>query len=245
MFSRLLVFFLLIFTVDGIAQTSAPGDTSHLKKKTIKVNVIDPHGKKRVQYSGNPIILDSVQKAIKVDPVLLIRGEFSVFYEWRLAQHFSIEGSAGITYIDLLYESFENGARFLNAAAEGNDVQFHSGIALRVQPRYFPSRYTTAIEGLYIAPTYCYRTWNMEYFVSNGLVSFPQDVKRQWKELRLQFGDQDCDPYSVVFTEWYLNFGVQFRSDDQVYSRGVTAEVRHVNETRLVLGAGIKIGFVL
>jgi hypothetical protein len=245
MFRLVSLFFLLIFSANAWAQTTAPGDTSQLKKKTIKVNVIDPKGKKRVQYSGDPIFLDSVQKAVKVDPVLLFRGEFSVFYEWRLAQHFSIEGSGGITFIDFLYETFENDARFLPQGQEANDVQFHTGISLRLQPRYFPSHYVTAIEGFYMAPVYSYRTWNMTYYVSNGLVSFPHEVKREWNEFRLQIGDQDCDPYSVVFTEWYLNIGVQYRSDDVVYSRGITAEVQHTNESRLVLGAGIKIGFVL
>ncbi len=245
MFRLLPVFFLLIFSANAGAQNSAPDDTTKLKKKTIKVNVIDPKGKKRVQYSGDPIFLDSVQKAAKIDPVLLMRGELSIFYEWRLAQHFSVEGGAGITYIDFLYETFENGARFLPDADEARDVQFHTGISLRLQPRYFPSRYQTAIEGFYIAPTYSYRTWNMTYYVNNGLVSFPHEVKREWNEFRLQIGDQDCDPYSVVFTEWYLNVGVQFRNDDSVFSRGVTAEILHENYSRVVLGAGIKIGFVL
>ncbi len=239
------IFFLLIFTLRMGAQTSTPEDTTRLQKKTIKVNVIDPKGKKRVQYNGEPLFLDSVQKAIKVDPCLLFRGEISVFYEWRLSRHFSAEGSVGITFIDFLYETFENGAQFLPQGEQANRVQFHTGIAARIQPRYYPSRYESAIEGLYIAPTFVYRTWNMEYFVSNGLVSFPHDVRRTWTEFRLQVGEQDCDPYSVVFTEWYLNIGIQMRNDDYVVSRGVTAEVRHENYSRMVFGAGIKIGFVL
>jgi hypothetical protein len=239
------IFFLFIFPLSLGAQTTVPGDTTKLRKKTIKVNVIDPKGKKRVQYNGEPIILDSVQKAVKIDPGLFLRGELSVFYEWRLSRHFSAEGAFGITYIDFLYETFENGARFLPDGEEANRVQFHSGIAARIQPRYYPSRYQSAIEGFYLAPTLCYRTWNMEYFVSNGLVLFPHDVKRTWTELRLQIGDQDCDPYSVVFTEWYLNFGIQMRSDDFVVGRGITAEVQNESFSRLVFGAGIKIGFVL
>jgi len=239
------VCFLLIFSVAAGAQTPAPGDTARLKKKTIKVSVIDPKGKKRVQYSGKPIFLDSVQKAVKVDPILLVRGEFSVFYEWRLSRHFSAEGALGLTFIDFLYETFENNGRFLPEGEESDDVQFHTGFAFRLQPRYYPSHLETAIEGFYMAPTYSYRTWDMTYYVNNGLVSFPHDVKREWHEFRFQIGEQDCDPYSVVFTEWYLNIGVQYRNDDRVFSRGVTAEIRHINESRLVLGAGVKIGFVL
>jgi hypothetical protein len=239
------IFFLLVFSLNVGAQSNAPEDTTKLQKKTIKVNVIDPKGKKRVQYNGEPLLLDSVQKAIKIDPGLLLRGELSAFYEWRLSRHFSAEGSFGVTFIDFLYETFENDARFLPDGEEANRVQFHTGIAVRLQPRYYPSRYESAIEGFYIAPTFCYRTWNMEYFVNNGLVAFPHDVKRTWTEFRLQIGEQDCDPYSVVFTEWYLNFGIQMRNDDFVVGRGITAEVQNESYSRVVFGAGIKIGFVL
>lgn len=245
MFRSANIFFLLFFALRMSAQTTEPGDTTKLQKKTIKVSVIDPKGKKRVQYSGEPIILDSVQKAVKVDPILLVRGEFSVFYEWRLSHHFSVEGGVGLTYIDLFYETFENDARFLPDGEEGSNAEFHTGIALRIQPRYFPSRFETAITGFYIAPTYAYRTWNMEYYINNGLVSFPHDVKRTWHEIRFQFGEQDCEPYSVPFTEWYINIGAQIREDDRVIGRGVTAEIGHVSEVRLMLGAGVKIGFVL
>jgi hypothetical protein len=239
------IFFLLFFPLAVAAQDTVPADTTKLQKKTIKVNVIDPKGKKRVTYNGEPMLLDSVQKAVKVDPGLLLRGELSVFYEWRLSRHFSVEGSGGVTFIDFLYETFENRGRFLPDGEEQNRAQFHTGVAARLQPRYYPSRYESAIEGFYIAPTLCYRTWKMEYFINNGLVNVPHDVRRQWTELRLQIGEQDCDPYSVVFTEWYLNFGVQFRNDDFVYGRGITAEIQNQNQSRLVFGAGIKIGFVL
>ena len=225
--------------------TSQPADTGKSSKKTIKVNVIDPKGKKRIAYSGQPLFLDSVQKAVKVDPVLLVRGEFTVFYEWRLSRHFSVEGGVGITYIDAVYEIFENNARFFGDGEESNHVQFHTGIAARAQFRYFPSRYESAITGFYIAPMWAYRTWNMEYFIDNGLVMIPHDVKRRWHEIRFQFGEQDPDPYSVVFTEWYINFGVQFRENDHVDGRGITADIGHTSEMRLVLGAGVKIGFVL
>lgn len=246
MLSRILLIVLLFSGVHSYAQTvDQPSDTSKPKKKTIKVSVIDPKGKKRVPYSGQPMLLDSVQKAVKVDPALFVRGEFTVFYEWRLSRHFSVEGGFGLTYVDFAYEIFENEGRFFRGSDELNDVQFHTGIALRASARYFPSRFESAITGFYIAPVYAYRTWNMEYYINNGLVSLPQDVNRHWQEIRFQFGEQDPDPYSVVFTEWYINFGIQFRENDKVQGRGITAEIGHFSETRLVLGAGVKIGFVL
>lgn len=246
MLIRNALIFLLLFCGQLAAQVvDAPTDTTQPKKKTIRINVIDPKGKKRVAYDGQPIFLDSVQKAVKLDPILLTRGEFSVFYEWRLSDRFSVEGGLGITYIDFAYEIFENSGRFIRNGQEANDVQFHTGVAARAQARYFPSRFETALTGFYFAPTWAYRTWNMEYYINNGLVSVPYDVKRSWHEIRLQIGEQDPDPYSVVFTEWYLNFGVQFRENDHVDGRGLTAEIGHTSEVRLVLGAGVKIGFVL
>lgn len=246
MLLRLITIFLVCAGIQLGAQTvDRPGtDTTKPKKKTIKVNVIDPKGKKKVPYSGTPMVMDSVQKAVKIDPILLARGEFSVFYEWRLSRNFSVEGGAGLTYIDMMYEIFQNETRFISGGQEENVVQFHTGIAVRAQGRYFPSKYETAITGFYIAPMWAYRTWNMEYFVNTGLISVPYDVKRAWNEIRLQIGEQDPDPYSVVFTEWYLNVGLQFREDDHVEGQGITAEIGHRSEARLVVGAGVKIGFV-
>lgn len=246
MLLRHVIIFLLCSGVQLSGQTvdTPQGDTTKLRKKTIKVNVIDPNGKKKIAYSGSPMVMDSVQKAVKIDPILLMRGEFSVFYEWRLSRNFSVEGAAGLTYIDMVYEIFQNETRFLRGGQEANVVQFHTGIAVRAQARYYPAKYETAITGFYIAPTWAYRTWNMEYFVNTGLISVPYDVKRTWNEFRLQIGEQDPDPYSVVFTEWYLNVGLQFREDDHVEGRGITAEIGHTSETRLVVGAGVKIGFV-
>ncbi len=241
----ILLFFFVGVTLHGQTVGTPNGDTTKPKKKIIKVNVIDPLGKKRVVYNGTPIRMDSVQKAIKIDPVLLCRGEFTVFYEWRLAHHFSVEGGFGLTYIDMLYEMFENNVRYVLDGQESNVVTFHTGFALRAQARYYPARYETAIVGFYVAPSFSYRSWNMEYFVNNGLVAIPYDVKREWKEVRIQIGEQDPDPYSVVFTEWYLNLGFQFRDDDHISGQGVTAELRHSYDTRVVFGAGVKIGFVL
>lgn len=246
MLLRCVLIILCSFCASLGAQTPAgTGADTTKKKKTIKVNVIDPKGKKKIAYNGTPLMLDSVQKAVKLDPALLTRGEFSVFYEWRISDPFSIEGGAGITYIDFAYEVFENNARYIQGGEERNNVQFHTGIALRANARYFPSHYETAITGFYIAPTYAFRTWNMVYYVNNGLVSVPYNVRRTWQEVRFQFGEQDPDPYEVVFTEWYINFGVQWRENDHVNGRGITAEIGHTSETRLVLGAGVKIGFVL
>src|ERR1044071_5460048 len=100
MLLRYVLIILCSFCAQLGAQTvSTPqGDTTTTKKKkTIKVNVIDPKGKKKIAYNGTPLMLDSVQKAVKIDPALLTRGEFSVFYEWRLADRFSVEGAGGLT----------------------------------------------------------------------------------------------------------------------------------------------------
>jgi hypothetical protein len=244
MFLRLLI--LILFASGTLhSQVVAPGDTNTTKKKTIKVNVIEPAGKRKVVYNGQPILTDSVQKAVKLDPTLLVRGEFSVFYEWRLSRHFSVEGGLGLTFIDFCYELFQNNGRFVLNGQQNGDAQFQTGIALRGQFRYFPARYESAIGGFYIAPAFAYRTWNMDYLVSNGLVTEAFPVKRQWTEIRLQIGEQDPDPYSVLFTEWYLNVGYQFRDEDRVRGQGVTSEIVHRNTSRVVFGIGVKIGFVI
>jgi hypothetical protein len=247
MFTRVLILILSLGCSSVTAQVVAPGDSvpASSKKQTVKVSVIDPAGKKKVAYNGHPILTDSVQKAVKLDPTLLVRGEFTVFYEWRLSRHFSVEGGLGLTYVDLTYELFQNNGRFIINGLQSGDAQFNTGFAARGQFRFFPAKYESAIGGFYVAPAFAYRTWHMDYFVSNGLVSEKYQIERQWTEVRLQIGEQDPDPYSVLFTEWYLNFGLQFRNEDRVRGQGVTSEIIHRNTTRVVFGAGVKIGFVI
>lgn len=206
------------------------------QKTKIKVSVLDPHGKKPIPYSGHSMHSDSVQHALKLHPVNFIRGDFSLYYEYRLAHHFSLEAAAGITYIDYMYEVFENGSRFISKANEGNSAKFYSGFSGRFQFRWYPSKYETAITGYYLAPEISYRSYKMDYFINTGLIAEPHRLNRKYTDFKIQFGHQDADPYDSFFWEWYIAAGFRHLNEDYVTRSGNDAVFENWNFIGAVVG---------
>lgn len=228
------------------AQTVLKTSSDSASPKTgVKVTVLNPNGKQPVPYSGHAMRADSVQQALKLAPGNFLRGDFSLYYEYRLSDQFSLEGAAGVTYIDYMYEVIENGARFILDENEGRSVKFYSGFSGRFQVRWYPSRYETAITGYYFAPEISRRSYRMDYLVNTGLISEPHPLRRTFTDFKLQFGFQDADPYERTFWEWYLAAGIRHIDQDHVEGRGPEAEFVHWNYWKPVIGGGIKIGFVL
>ncbi|CAN5734972.1 hypothetical protein BH11BAC7_BH11BAC7_25450 [soil metagenome] len=214
-------------------------------KTTVKVAVLNPHGKQAVAYSGHSMPVDSVQQALKINPANFLRGDFSLYYEYRLARHYSVEGALGVTYVDYVYELTQNAGRFILKANEANAVKFYSGVSTRLQFRWYPSRYENAISGYYFAPEISYRTYKMDYLVNTGLISEPHRLNRKYTDIRLQFGRQDPDPYDSFFWEWYLAAGFRHFNQDYVEKSGLDAEFGHEDYWGPVVGGGIKLGFNL
>lgn len=226
-----------------VLRTAPPDTTQH--KTTVKVSVMNPHGKQAETYRGHTMPADSVQQALKINPGNFLRGDFSLYYEYRLARTFSVEAAAGVTYIDYIYELTQNEGRFIFKANEANSVKFYSGFVTRLQFRWYPSKYETAITGFYLAPELSYRTYKMDYLVNTGLISEPHPVNRKFTDLRLQFGHQDADPYSAFFWEWFLSAGIRHYKEDGVIKSGLDAEFESLDYWGPVVGGGIKVGFNL
>jgi hypothetical protein len=239
------LFFLLAGTLlpaQVVLQTSP--DTAQ-KKTTVKVSVLNPHGKQAVAYDGHSMPADSVQQALKINPANFLRGDFSLYYEYRLARRFSVEGAAGVTYVDYVYELTQNQGRYIFKTSEANSVKFYSGVTGRLQFRWYPSKYETAITGYYLAPEISYRSYKMDYLVNTGLIDEPHRVNRKYTDLRLQFGHQDADPYNAFFWEWYLSAGFRHYNEISVNKSGIDAEFEHGTYWGPVVGGGIKLGFNL
>lgn len=239
-----LFFFLQAVILDAQVVLKTSNDTAK-KNTTVKVSVLNPNGKQPVSYTGHSMPADSVQQALKINPANFLRGDFSLYYEYRLARNFSVEAAAGVTYIDYMYELTQNGGRFIFKSNEANSVKFHSGYAGRLQFRWYPSKYETAITGYYLAPEISYRSYKMDYLVNTGLIREPHRLNRKYTDLRLQFGRQDADPYNSIFWEWYLSAGIRHFNEGHVLRSGTDAEFIHEDEWGPIVGGGIKLGFNL
>jgi hypothetical protein len=219
-------------------------DTSSGNNK-VSVNVLNPHGKQPVTYNGNSMHTDSVQQALKINFFQVPRGEYSLYYEYRLADAFSVEAGAGVTYIDYFYEMFENEGRFFGNSHEARSVRFLSGFAAHLQFRCYPSKYETAITGFYVAADASRRDWQMDYNVNTGLINEPHRIKRTWNDFKIQIGFQDADPYENIFWEWYLAAGLRLFDGDYIKGVGVDAQFLHEKYWLPVFAGGLKLGFTL
>ena len=241
----LIVFLACLNTAQGQIVLKTGTDSTAPKNKDVKVNVLNPHGKKPVPYDGKVMHTDSVQQAIKLNFFQVMRGEFSIYYEYRLADSWSVEGGAGVTYTDYPYELFANEGRFIFKNNQGNSAKFLSGFAGHALLRWYPSKYETAITGFYLAPEISRRNWQMDYYVNTGLIREPHRMKRSWTDFKLQIGFQEADPYENIFWEWFVSAGVRLNNEDKV--SGIAYEPTFTNEkyARFVIGAGIKLGLTL
>ncbi|HEU4717256.1 MAG TPA: hypothetical protein VFU15_05465 [Bacteroidia bacterium] len=220
------------------------GDSSDVKSK-VKVRVINPHGKKPIDYTGVAIHTDSVQMAIKINPLNALRGDFPAYFEWRVSDPFSVEVALGATYIDYMYELVNNGGQYILDANERRNVKFYSGFTGRFQLRWYPSNSETAITGFYIAPEFARRTYRMDYYVNTGLIREPHPIHRNYTDFRLQIGWQNADPYENVFLEWFASAGIRFQQTDWIEGSGTEAVFKSDSWASFVVGGGLKIGFTL
>jgi hypothetical protein len=243
---RLTVF--LLFTTNFLAGQTVLHTThdTTARIKSVKVSVMNPHGKQPVEYSGHAMHSDSVQQALKINVFNVVRGEFALYYETRLSDAFSVEVGGGVTYIDYMYELFTNGGDYLNLG-EGRKppVKFYSGVTGKVQFRWYPSRYETAITGYYLAPELSYRNYKMDYFVYTGLISEPHRIERKWTDIKLQFGYQTADPYENIFFDWFVSIGARHYNEVYMQGAGYDAEFIRDKYWGPVVGGGVKIGFTL
>lgn len=188
----------------------------------------------RRMYNDPPDIL------LKINPGLLIRGQVPVYLEYRLSDHFTVEAAAGITYLDLYYETTVNGGYFLF----NKRAKFRNGFLGAAQFRYFPSRYEHAPAGFYTGPQVAARNYQMLWLTNTGFIYEKELEKRSMYDLRWVAGWQNPNARDQWFFDIYGAIGMRYISEKRV------AEVPGVvlpKPERVVPSAeiGFKLGYCL
>ncbi len=137
-----------------------------------KIRVFEPS--KAVKSSGD----NSYKWAVKTDIFSILTGEFPIIGEYRIAEKFSVEASAGITYGFIpsgLFESDDFGGSDGEVLDSDNAEM---GSAFRVAFKYFPSSDYDAIEGWYFGVQLMTKTTNRSYGeIIDGFDGEDQKVK--------------------------------------------------------------------
>ncbi|MGL4599692.1 MAG: hypothetical protein ACRCYO_19355 [Bacteroidia bacterium] len=238
-----LFLFFLFGKTDAQVVLKTTVDTSSVKKQSIGVKVRGAGKEEVITYKGSPMDEDSVAQALKIDPTLLLRGEFPILYEQRLGDAFSFGLGLGITWTDYIYEFAQNGGRFLGQ--EKKDVRFRGGSSVRLNTRWYPSRYSTAISGHYLELGAAWRYYRMDYYVNTGLIRIPRPIKRTWYDFTLCYGFQNADKYAFMFWDAYVGLGIRSFNEDRIARSGLNAEITNRQGARVFLTAGIRLAFGL
>jgi len=198
----------LLFISTLLTSALAVSQTTPVEQTTpSKIKVYTPSSSATSTSSKD----NSYKWAVKTDVFGIIAGEFPIIAEYRIADKFSVEGSAGITYgfypNDFsITSSDEGGSNYEGKAALGS--------AFRAAIKYYPSSDYDAIEGWSFGIQLFSKTTNRDYDVTSGDGSILLDGKKDSKTktgASLIIGKQIFQDSNITF-ESFIGIGFANRT---------------------------------
>lgn len=184
---------------------------------------------------------------IKTDLFGFAAGEFPIIGEYRIANKFSVEASAGLTYAYLPNDFLSSST---NSSDNSDNTKAAMGSAFRGAIKFYPSSDYDAIEGWNFGLEVFSKTMNREYTNSNsydGLLNGQKDTKVK-TGFALIIGKQIFQDSNVAF-ESFIGIGfanVKRTYSDVLYNNTTSLyELKSIttNETKPSLQLGFRIGF--
>lgn len=247
---NLLVISALFFAILINAQVKT---TVPAKEEPSRIKVYTPGG---ISTSGKSSKDNSYKWAVKTDVFAILTGEFPLIGEYRFAEKFSVEASAGVTYSYLPNEFLSNGDTTDGVYADTGDTKAAMGTAFRGTIKFYPSSDYDAIEGWNFGLQLFSKTTNREYELpisDNGaaLINGTKDVKSK-TGISLIIGKQIFEDSNVTF-ESYIGIGfasVKRESSkiESTYNSGTgnytyNLSTYSLTETKPNVQLGLRIGF--
>ena len=210
-FSLILVLF---FYVDSFSQ--------------VKVQVFDGSNSSDADQKTEKNYSLNDKNLISLNTYLLGRGIFALTYERMLTPMHSLAISAGLTYRDLIFETFQKDEIYPSkesGSSYGNKTGTKSGAGYMfdVNYKFYPKSYDD-FEGFYLSPGFIYKhysysdkfdqsslagyTYNSGYTYSSSSKNIEQPVTYNLSELSLKFGYMyESWWYDGLIIDFYCGFG--------------------------------------
>lgn len=183
-------------------------------------------------------------KAIKMNISTIFRGDYSISYEQKIYQDFSVELGLGIAYYDALFEE----GLFFNYSPNNlvhNKREYLGGPSIKAAGKWYPSSQSEGITGVYLGLEGSYRKYNSEIldYTSTKIKEF-----NIHKDFRTFFGYQDVGWNDYIL--WDVTFGFGYRVHDRKYlgwvdnQSGYQQSVYVGNKNYPFFFIGLKAGFL-
>ena len=191
-----------------------------------------------------PDSLYAVRNAVKIDPLQVIFGDFSIFYERIIKSGYSAEIGVGLTRRNYAIGWFDYSLDNL-----GENVDIETGYSLSISARrYF--RDSGELNGLYLALGFSVRSYKTDYFVVDSagtLTDISFEDKRLLNSGSLILGYQALTIRSNIFVDAYIGMALINKDLDVVTSSDINDpdaySIDEQKEYALGFEIGLKIGF--
>jgi hypothetical protein len=223
-------FLLFIFILSGFSfNCFAQTDPSRVTVTYSKV------GFKRVEKDNG------IHTLIKINPLLILNGDIPIYVERRIKDQISLEGGIGFTHMDYVTNIFT-----VNNQNGNPDVRkANPGYSLMVAAKFYPSKYTKALDEFYFGPEIRYRKYNTEVqdcSSPSSAIFIPET--RILTDFKLTIGYISYISDRVI-VDFYGGIGMRSRNitSYSCNSSSTAMVLKQVNDMVPVISAGIKLGF--
>lgn len=186
----------------------------------------------------------TVRNALKIDPVQILFGDFRIYYERRISNHFSAEIGVGITRRNYTSGWFDDDLDNL-----GNNIDIKTGASFSLAVRrYFKD--SEELDGAYLSLGVNYRWWIKDISVIDSLGNLSGLTlrdRRQSTSVILNFGYQALPISSNVFADFFTGPAIRFKNYDIVQTTSLndpsSYSIENLNEVTFGWELGVRIGF--
>lgn len=201
---NILLIFLIVITLKGYNQD------------TVKTTLIifDQDNINTVTNKNNDS--KNQKNALKINPLLYVRGEIPIYYERALNDYLSVEAAIGMTFKDYSTGLFDDGDSF----DEKPEEKINSHVSFKLGLRYYSGG--VVMDGFYFALEFAKRDYSKEltfvhvdniydpqtYTYTNLTQTYHLTEYDNHKEFKLIVGSQEHYYWDNFFVDYYLGVGI-------------------------------------
>jgi hypothetical protein len=226
-------FLISVFIFSGfVFNCFSQSDSSRSSHVTVTYSKV---GYKRVEKDKG------IFNLIKINPLLIFNGDIPIYWERRIKDQVSVEAGLGFTHMDYVNNIFTLSDQTGNLEVRNAKP----GYSLMIAAKYYPSKFTKALDDIYFGPEIRYRKYNTEVedCSPTSLTGFVAE-DRTLIDFKLNVGYIYYLSDRVI-VDFYGGIGMRSRNiNSSTCNNSRTAMIStHINDMVPVISAGIKLGF--